>query len=202
MQMDPTFKAIFGAQWGEMPQTLQNRYANRPHTNDKVIVDGVLNVYVSRWIKFLSPLLRLCGALVPYAGTGIPVTVCFESEPKSNAVWFKRTFNFQNRMPYRFISKLVPVGEDQVIEFMRFGLGCQMRYCYEDGKSKLIHSKYIWKIGKITLPLPLQFVLGRGYADEKPTGHNSFDMYFEIIHPLFGKVFGYDGKFKITGLPE
>ena len=81
MNDKPTFKAILGGQWATMPAVFHRRYANRPFSNDEVVVEGLLNVHASKWMKFLSPMLRVCGALIPYPGQDIPVTVKFNSDP-------------------------------------------------------------------------------------------------------------------------
>lgn len=185
-----------------MPPVLRKRYANRPYSNDEVIVEGLLDVHVSKWMQFLSPLLRFCGALVPYEGRNIPVTVCFNSDIDSKDVGFNRTLNFHNRKPFEFRSKLEPMGGDKVIEFMRYGLGWGMRYYYDGKKVRLDHDSYIWRISKLSIPLPFQLILGRGYAYEEVISDDEFAMYFEIIHPIFGKIFGYDGKFKIVKVPQ
>ena len=195
---EPIFQHILQPTWQQMPAVLHQRYANRANTNDKVVVDGVLNVHVSRWMKFWSPLLRLCGALLPYAGKDIPVQVCFQSFPNSNHVGFYRTFHFPKQGEVKFRSRLVPVKGDEVLEKMRFGLAWKMRYAYEDNKAKLLHKGYVLCLGKLKIPMPVYLILGKAYAYETATSDNGFDMYFEIIHPLFGKIFGYDGSFTLT----
>ena len=198
MSKAPIFKSFFGSNWDKMPPVLQKRYANTANSKDEVIVDGILDVHLSKWAKLLSPFLRFCGALVPYADKNIPVTVRFNSDALTNHVGFNRTFNFKNRNAYRFSSKLVPTTQETVIEFMRFGLGWCMHLHYDGKKVRMDHRGYIWKIGKMKIPLPFEFILGRGYATEEAISDNEFFMYFEILHPFFGKVFGYDGKFALT----
>ncbi len=198
MQDQPIFKKILMPAWEQMPEVLKKRYANRANTNDQVVVDGVLNVHMSKWMRFWSPLLRLCGALLPYSGKDIPVQVSFQSFPDSNHVGFHRTFNFPNHGEVKFRSKLVPVKGDEVLEMMRFGLAWRMRYAYEDNKAKLMHKGYSLCLGKLKIPMPMYLILGKAYAYETATSDNGFDMYFEMIHPLFGKIFGYDGSFTLT----
>ncbi len=201
MTTEPIFKLIFGNDWNKLSLALQKRYANCEKSNDEVIVKGILQIHVSTWIKLLSPFLRLCGALVPYAGKDISVTVCFNSNEQNDHIGFNRTFYYSNEAPYQFRSKLVPWGKDRVVEFMRFGLGWRMRYWYDGEKVRLDHDGYIWHYKKITIPLPLSWILGKGYATESPMSDNRFSMYFEIIHPLFGDVFGYQGEFEIDQSP-
>lgn len=197
---DAVFKSIFGNKWDKLPSVFHQRYSNRPNSTDKVIVKGKLNIYTSTWMKLLSPFLRLSGALVPYAGTNIPVTVRINSNPKSNTISFNREFNFPKKGIHYYRSKLVPAGGDQIIEFMRFGLGCQMRYYYDGEKVRLDHNRYIWRLFNLSIPLPFEYILGRAYASEKAISDKEFTMCIEIIHPLFDKIFGYEGKFSLWPL--
>ena len=67
-------------------------------------------------MRFWSPFLRLCGALLPYSGRDIPVQVCFQSFPDSDHVGFHRTFQFPEHGQVKFYSTLVPVQGDEVLE--------------------------------------------------------------------------------------
>lgn len=190
-------KDIFGNSFQNLPLVLQKRYANRSHCNDKITVHGALNIHTSLWMKLLSPIMRLCGALVPYAANDTRVTVSFESQPDSNTLRFNRTFNYNNRAPYTFTSDWSPQQDGNLIEFMRFGLGWKMKCHYQNKKVHLDHVGFIWKIGKYQIPLPLHLILGTPYAYETAIDDTHFAMYFEIIHPLFGNVFGYQGTFAL-----
>ncbi len=66
----------------------------------------------------LAPLLKLSGALVPIAGRNIPVTVTFRSNPADNGFTLDRSFRFPAREPYHFRSTMVPIGGNEVIEWM------------------------------------------------------------------------------------
>ena len=202
MRNNPIFKKVFGTEWDKLPPAFKKRYANRPFCDDELVVNGTLDVHMSRWIKILSPFLRLCGALLPYEGKDIPVTVRFNSDKHLDKIGFNRTFNFADKGAYQFQSRLDPIGGDRVVEFMRFGLGWLMRHHFDGEKVRMDHRGYIWRIGKLSIPLPMHLILGRAYATEQATSDNSFNLYFEIMHPLFGKVFGYDGQITITKVPE
>lgn len=197
MSSQPIFKNIFGKSFQHLPLVLQKRYSNRSHCNEKITVHGVLNIHTSLWMKLLSPALRLCGALVPYAAKNIHVTVKFESQPTSNTLCFNRTFNYNNKPPYTFASDWIPQQDGNLVEFMRFGLGWKMKCHFQNNKVHLDHVGFIWQIGKYQIPLPLHFILGTPYAYETAIDDTHFAMYFEIVHPLFGNVFGYQGTFTL-----
>jgi len=41
MKNEPTFKAIFGDDWDQLPPIMRKHYANRPNSNDTTVVEGV-----------------------------------------------------------------------------------------------------------------------------------------------------------------
>jgi len=194
---EPIFKPVFGQNWEKLPPALQKHYANRPFTNDIVTVEGKLDITFSKPIQFLSPLLKLTGVLVPYQGKDIPVTVHFQSEENSNAFRFNRIFHFPNKPPHHFRSRMIPIKNGEVIEFMRGGVGWRMRYAYEEGKVKLLHKGYALRVFGMIIHLPFEIFLGRGYAEEEATGDNSFRMYMEMRHKLFGRLYSYSGEFAL-----
>jgi len=196
----PIFKSVFGHQWQSLPSVMHKHYANRPYSNDVVTVEGKMQVEVSRFARLLSPLLRLAGALVPYAGKDIPVTVRFCSESDSNVFCFDRIFYFHGRAPYHFRSRMVPVKGGEVIEFMRIGIGWKARYRYDGRKVILEHRGYVVKFLGILLRLPLELLMGSGYAEEEAMSDDRFRMYMDIRHFLFGKVYAYMGVFTVTGM--
>lgn len=198
MQNQPIFMSVFGKQWESLPDVMHKHYANRGYSSDRVTVDGIMKVEVSLFAKLISPFMRLTGALAPYAGENVPVTVHFDSEQNSNAFCFNRIFHYPNRPPYHFRSRMIPTGGNEVIEFMPAGIGWHAAYSFDDQKIVMKHLSYKIKAFGRMLSLPLELVLGRGYAEEEALSDDSFRMYMDIRHPLFGKVYAYSGEFKIT----
>lgn len=191
------FQPIFGEQWQNLPPVMHKHYANHSHSNDVVTVEGVMKIEVSLFAKILSPLFRLAGALVPYSGNNIPVTVHFRSEYYSSAFCFDRIFNFPNRKPCHFRSKMFPVGGNEVVEFMPIGIGWRAGYRWDGQKILIEHCGYKIKLFGKLISLPLELLLGKGFAWEEAVNDNSFRMYMEIRHLLFGKIYAYSGEFAV-----
>jgi hypothetical protein len=150
-----------------MPPVLQRHYANRPYTDDVVTLEGVMDVALSPLTRLMKPLFKILGALVPYEDTGIPTTVYSKSEPDSPRFILERHFRFANREPYIFRSVFVMLGGSDVVELMKFGISWRCDYVFDGAKVCLLHRGYVWRIGGILLPLPLTWVLGKGYAEEE-----------------------------------
>ncbi len=194
---EPIFQSIFGQDWPSLPIVFHKHYANRPFTNDLVLVKGKMNITMSFLARLLSPLFRITGALVPYTGNNIPTEVYFRSEVNSNVFCFDRAFHFPEKSTYHFRSRLYPLDNGEVIELMPIGLGWRPNYLYDENKIKLKHRGYVINLFGKYIPLPLEILLGKGYAEEWPLSDNDFAMCMTIDHPILGQIFSYSGEFTI-----
>jgi hypothetical protein len=198
MSKAPIFQSIFGVPWSDLPSVMQKHYAVRPDSHDRVVVRGTMTISRSRLMRLLAPLLRFFGALVPYDGEGIPATVTFTSGPGSSDFHFDRIFEPPGKPAFLFHSRLVQISESDVIELMRFGIGWRSRYRIDGNHVSLSHIGYFWRIGKMLIPLPMTWILGRGAAAEDVVNDNSFTMWMTITHPLLGEIYRYEGIFEVT----
>jgi len=192
----PIFKSIFGKDWEKLPPVMRKHYANLAYTAQVTRAEGIMEIRRSRLAKCLSPLLRLSGALVPHDGRDIPVTVNFISRAGSDVFELERHFRFPHKT-YIFHSRMKPVGGNELVEFMRFGLGWRCACRWTGEKVELRHRGYVLKIFSVLLPLPLGLLLGTGNAEETPIDDNSFAMHMDIRHPLLGEVYSYSGVFRM-----
>jgi hypothetical protein len=177
---------------------MRKHYAVRPGSKDTVKVQGELDVERSWLARLLSPMLSLCGALVPCSGKDVPVTVHFYSSPDTCAFYFDRVFHFPGLMPRHFRSRMEQIRDNEVVEFMRFGIGWRMRYAWDGQKVRLHHAGYVWRIFGILIPMPLELLIGKGDAWEEPLSDDSFRMWMGVVHPWFGQTYSYSGNFRVT----
>lgn len=173
---------------------LRRHYAVRAGSADSVTVTGRLDIQIAPHVGWLS---RLTGLLVPYSGRDVPVTVRFSAATGSAGLVFDRRFHYPQRM-VRFRSCMVPAGGNEVIEFMRFGIGWRLAYEWDGTKIILRHRGYVWRLFGCTLPMPFALGIGAGYAEEWAEDDTSFNMLTHAQHPLFGTGFAYAGRFSIT----
>lgn len=192
------FKDIFGSAWQRLPTVMHKHYANRAYTNDRITVEGVMDVELSFIAKTLAPLMSAFGVLTPYSGKAVPVTVHFESSRNDNTFGFNRIFKFDGKKDYSFISKMMPQGGNEIVEFMKCGIGWHCEFLYDGKKVILKHKGYKMKLFGKVLPLPITFIIGKGYAEEEAIDDESYRMYMDIQHPILGKIYSYQGVFKIT----
>ncbi|MEE2732871.1 MAG: DUF4166 domain-containing protein [Pseudomonadota bacterium] len=195
---EPIFKPVFGAQWDALPPVMKKHYAIRPYSTDQVIVDGVMDVVCLRPLNMARPLYRLLGAIPLTTEYSVRCTVHFNSSLRDRSFGFVRHFWFVHQRFYRFRSRMLALGGEQVIEIMRFGFCWKMRYRWEDDKVKLIHDGYgLYWFGHL-IPLPVTWLLGRGDAEEWAIDDNRFAMNVTMTHPLFGTQYSYSGTFTVT----
>ena len=198
MSKDPIFQSIFGLPWAALPPVMQKHYAVRPDSYDRVVVCGLMTIKRSHFMKLMAPMLKIFGALIPYDGEDVPASVTFYSGPKSSDFHFDRVFQPAGRPAFRFHSRLVQIVGSDVIELMRFGVGWRSRYQIDGNHVSLSHIGYYWRIGKVLIPLPLTWMIGKGAAAEVVVSDTKFRMWMTITHPVFGETYRYEGIFQIA----
>jgi len=197
----PIFQPIFGDAWAQMPAIMHKHYCNRPYSDDSTVVEGSLDVMCAGPIKLFAPLFWLMGGIPPANERNVPVRVVFQSDRHNKALQFKREFNFRQRKPYRFRSRMIQNKGNEVIELMKYGLGWRMQVIYDDNRVKLLHKGYVLHLFGHFLPLPLTLLLGAGNAEEAAIDENTFAMSVNITHPWWGKIYQYNGQFRIVSMP-
>ncbi|KKJ76197.1 hypothetical protein WH95_14585 [Kiloniella litopenaei] len=182
---------------------MKKHYAVRSNSNDYVEVKGKLDIKISPMVRLMA---RISGMLLAYSGKDIPVTVVFRSDHKvrtseaNTPFYFDRTFHFPDHGDITFRSRMEQIEGNVLVEFMRFGIGWKLAYEWDGEKVILCHKGYVWRLFGKLLPLPLSFVMGKGYAEEKPLSDDEFSMWTHAKHSLFGPTFGYAGSFTVTDI--
>lgn len=193
----PIFAAVLGSDWEQLPPVFHKHYANRPYTRDHVIVHGILNVESHGAMNVLKPFYRLLHIVPAVTEAQVPVTVHFESEPDSKAFRFNRQFHFQHHKPYHFLSRMIPLQGNRLVEMMGWGICWCLRYEWRDHKMLLQHEGYALHWFGRFIPIPLDWLIGRGTACETAVDEDHFDMVVNLDHPLFGHLYRYSGRFKV-----
>ena len=194
----PLFASIFGDTWHSLPPVMHKHYANRAHHNDETVAEGVM-IVKSSWLgRILSPLFRLTGTLVPYEGEGVEATVRFLTRAEDNSFTLERTFRFPNKKPYVFQSTMHPQSGAEIVEFTRLGLGWHMRYGWNGRKVTLTHRRYVMRFFGKLIPMPMEWIIGKTYAEETPVDDRTFAMKMELHHKILGHIFSYSGVFTMT----
>lgn len=197
MNNDPIFKNIFGNDWEAMPKVFHKHYANRPYCNDIHTAHGTMNIEMAWFMKPFAPLLALMGTLVAKAGQNIKTEVNFISQENSNVFIFDRRIYFDDAKPLIFYSKLQPFKGNEVIEWTKSGIGWHCCFTFENGMVFLRHKSYRIKMFGKAIKIPIEIFMGEGFAFEKAISDDEFEMMMEIRHKIFGKIYGYSGRFNV-----
>lgn len=192
----PLFHYVLGTGWNKLPDLMKQRFNNKTHSSDAVIVNGHMTINSSTWMRIIRPLLRLSGALIHKEGENIPTRVTFRTEIQSSRYWFEREFKFNP--PIQFKSYMLNIKDNVMVEFMRFGLGWRTKCLVEDDKVIMQHNGYVLRVFKLLIPLPISILLGKCHVVEKSLTADSFSMDMELTHFFFGKIYEYRGIFKVV----
>jgi len=196
----PVIKQALNDAWDELALIVKQHYDITPGEPAKMVIHGVMDeVYHSPIAKlFLLP-GRIFGALVPYKGKGIATEVHnWTTADNSKAMFWHRTLEFPNKPPVIFCSRMEYVKSDEIIEYVRFGMGIRMRMSVEESALIFTSIGYVWNILGIKIPIPTWAILGDAVIIEKAISDDTFYIDFNMIHPMFGKTFSYSGIFSIT----
>jgi hypothetical protein len=89
---------------------------------------------------------------------------------------------------------------NEVIEFVRFGVGMRLGGTAEDGAIVFRDQVYIWRILGKDIPIPVHLLFGRAHVEERPVNEHEFSMQMQLRHPWFGDVFRYNGRFSMPAV--
>jgi len=191
------FAQALGPDWPKLHPTVRRHYDLHPG-DELVLLGDMSEVYHSHWVKPFILFGRVFGALVPYRGVNVPVEVRNFCEAHSNHVQFRRLFAFAGRKPYPFNSRMEHRGGDEIVEFVRFGLGIRMRLSVDGDALVYKTAGYLWRTPLFSITLPDWLFFGSGHIVERGVDSEHVEMDFVLTHPLFGTTFRYAGRFRIN----
>lgn len=197
----PTFQPVLGDAWQQMPPVFHRHYANRPFSNDVTVVEGVMDIACHGPMRWLAPVMNWMGQIPAMNESGVAVRVEYRSDPATRAFHFRRIFSLPDGRTYEFRSRMLQVDGAEMVEIMRFGLCWRFRCGWDGKKVFLRHLGYGLSIFGIRLPLPLGLLIGRSDAEETAVDDATFDMVTRIVHPWWGLVYEYKGRFTVTESP-
>jgi len=195
-QQDPIFKQILGSQWDNLGKVIQNHYFLKPYSDDYICVKGEMDeIYHSTIAKLLIPFGLLFGAIVPYNKKNVPIDVHYNSSLENSNLYWDRVFKLTPTKNFHFKSHMEQQAGNEVIEYVRFGVGLKLLVTAEEDALIFRDNGYVWKIFGVNIPIPLNWIFGKAYIEERPLDDENFSMKMIIKHPLFGLLFRYSGKF-------
>ena len=198
MSEESVFQTVLGDDWNDLGSIIQRHYFLKPKSADYICVSGEMTEISHSWYaKLLIPFGVLFGAIVPFQGKNIAVDVHYSSNPNNPNIYWDRVFKFSHG-DYHFKSHMEPVRKNEVIEFVRFGVGIRLAVTVEAGALVFKDVGYLWRLLGYDIPIPGRWLMGKVYVEERPIDEQTFSMKMTLRHPLFGGLFKYAGKFKLS----
>ncbi|WP_299853929.1 DUF4166 domain-containing protein [uncultured Roseobacter sp.] len=194
---EPFFEKIFGEDWATMPEVFHAHYANRTHRDDVVRVTGLMDIRQSWLMRLAAPLFRMTKTLVPVDRKGVDTEVIFRTHADNDGFWYHRHFRLGPVGTYEFVSRLEHMGGNQVTEWTGAGIGWHSTFAFAGGRVRLEHIGYRFKLGRLTMRLPVTWLFGVPSAWEEAIDDTHFRMEMTIRHWLFGYLYSYSGAFEI-----
>ncbi|WP_341763740.1 DUF4166 domain-containing protein [Candidatus Tisiphia endosymbiont of Beris chalybata] len=193
----PFIEMIFDKKAAKVPRILQKRYSLIPYSTNYLLLTGTINISISKIFNIFAPLFKFIGSLPFYPEKNIPVTVELISEQASDKILMNRTFHYHQKPAYHFNSKIIHIKDNVVLELMQFGMAAKLIYRLEANKIIMDYGGYFLQVGRWRMPLPLGWVIGKFSACETAIDDAKFSMVVSLQHPVFGKIYQYDGIFTI-----
>jgi len=187
------FKQVLADQWESLNPVLQQHYGITD--GESITMRGELSVRHGKFIKFLMPLIRLTGALIPVEGDRFEVIV--ENKRVGDVMYWHRSFKKDNKV-YEFKSKMQKF-ENNIVEFVGLGIGVKMGLKVDDGRLIYEDKGYVIKLRKRLYSVPIHLLVGKSEIEEfvDINDEHDFKMRFVMTHPLFGFAFSYMGYMNI-----
>lgn len=196
-KQQPVIKKALDENWEKLADIIKQHYDITPGKPSNMLIKGVMDeVYHSAIAKLFILPGRIFGALVPYKGKNIPTEVRnWTTSDNRKAMFWHRTLAFPGKPPVIFESRMEHIKDDEIIEYVRYGMGIRMRISVKDSALIFNSIGYVWQLGKIKIPIPTWAILGNAEIIEKAISDDQFFIDFQIIHPLFGRTFAYSGVY-------
>lgn len=194
------FQSVFGESWDNLPPVMHKHYAHRSHSNDTVVMQGMMQFKASRMAQLLSPILRISGMVPMFTAHNVPVTVQMCSQPDKAAVAFRRVFNLPERKPITFNTVFEPQQDNCLIDWTDDDIGWHTQVSYANRRVTMAFKGYCGRLFGRTFRLPLAWLIGTCTAWEKALDDNRFLMCMEIRRSNGELFYRYEGEFHITGV--
>jgi len=194
-QPEPLAKKALGeAAWNRLAEPVRRHYGLHCEADEAIALQGRMQVTYPIGMLPLILSARLFGALVHLRGEDVIVTVQNHTQTQATGLFWHRTFGF-TRKNVIFKSRMEHLQDNEIIEYVRFGMGIRMYLSERDGALVFKSNGYLWKLGFLKLRLPDWLLLGNAEIIESADGAEGVALDFNVVHPWWGKTYDYNGRF-------
>ncbi len=187
---------VLGDDWTALPPAIQRHY-QITGPQQAITITGKMDIDYPYWLTPVLKLLRLLGALVDLKGKQMPVQVKKWRQTDPSTLYWLRHIQADNGRQCRFASRMVWQQDHELIELVGMGFGIRLKVSVEQGKLVYRSHGHLLKLGRLTVPIPDYLVLGHAVITEQAISDTTFQLDFQIVHPLWGKLYYYGGVFEV-----
>ena len=199
--IDPTIRLLLGAAaWHRLAAPVRRRFAVKPLPGRAFVWAGTMEVvHLSRVGRAFAGLLRFCGMpLAPWIGRDVPATITLTSvgtAAGTHATQWARRYDFA-RASVIVSSRKTLDAKLKLLELTRGGLGMRLSVAELSGALCFASQRFFWRIGRLTVPIPLLLTPGRLTVDHEELGGGTFRFSLAMRHPLCGLTVFQTGVFR------
>ncbi len=197
-KLKPVIRQALGDDWEKLHPAVRRHYDISTDGTSRLQLNGTM--YEVDHAILIKPFIwsaQIFGALIPYRGKNVPVTVENSAREGRNTLFWQRSFHFPGRGPFYFRSRMETLRANEIVEYVRFNMGICMAMSEKDGALHYSSRGYLWNIGPLKLHIPDWLLLGKAEIIEHGIDDETIELDFIIRHPLFGKTFTYSGIFRL-----
>lgn len=183
-----------GDDWFLLPEVIRRHYSINCHSESCVYGDMKI-----QYPDFLLPLIYMihaAGGLIKLRGKNIATKVVKSTSDDQSSLFWQRSLQSSKGLTDQFSSWMVLKKHNELVEYV--GLGFGLRMCVTVENADLIYRSlgHLWSIGSITISIPDWLLLGRATIIEHKIDNQSFELDFQIHHPIWGNSYSYTGVFR------
>lgn len=179
-----------GSAWQHLHPTLQAHYAG-----GTVQEEGAMDVEFPRWMAPLLWMLRWLGALVHRAQSQVHTVVQKHTEGTRQS--WKRTLTYSDGQTLRFNSVWVLEDGKRLVEYVNPWLALELAPQVVGERLHFEGVCFVLRLGRWQWRLSERWLLGHTLIDEHALDARHYAMDFRLVHPWFGQVFRYAGRFAV-----
>jgi hypothetical protein len=187
---------VLGDDWAALPPVIQRHY-QITMPQQAITVTGNMNIDYPYWLTPVIKLLRLFGALVDLKGEGLAVQVKKWRQTDPAILHWQRHIQAADNKQCVFASRMAWQQDHELIESVGMGFGIRLKLSVEQGKLVYRSRGHLLQLGPLILPIPDSLLLGHAVITEQALSEDTFQLDFQIVHPLWGKTYYYGGIFEV-----
>lgn len=187
--MNGVMGRVLGEGWASLHPGLQAH-----HRLGATCDDGHMDVEFPWFMRPVLAVLGGCGILVNRAEAAVHTVV--HKHMEAEGLQWRRTLTFANGRRLHFNSVWTSSRDGELVEYVNRVLGLRMAVRVVEGRLHYEGLSLVLRWGQRCWHVPEWLGLGHTVIEEVGLDDTHFRMDFRLIHPWFGQVFRYAGRFE------